>query len=67
VVLLLGSLLAAAMPVLHLRGAGVGGAFARTGGAFFFVWTLYALGVGGTFGVILSLRASASRRSPAPE
>src|SRR4051812_34817838 len=41
IILLLGSLLAAAMPVLHMRGAGLG--VGRSAGAFFFVWTLYAL------------------------
>lgn len=55
VILLLGSLLAAAMPVMHMTGAGVG--VKRSAGAFFFVWTLYALGVTGTFGIILSARA----------
>lgn len=55
VVVLLGSLFAAMMPVIHMTGAGVG--VGRTAGAFFFVWTLYALGVLGTFGVVLSVRA----------
>jgi hypothetical protein len=55
VILLLGSLLAAAMPVLHMTGAGVG--VKRSAGAFFFVWTLYALGVTGSFGAILSAQA----------
>ncbi len=62
VILLLGSLFAAAMPVLHMRGAGVGGAFARSGGALFFIWTLYALGVTGTFSLILSLRGLMGRQ-----
>jgi hypothetical protein len=43
------------MPVLHMMGAGLG--VKRSAGAFFFVWTLYALGVTGTFGVVLSARA----------
>jgi hypothetical protein len=38
-----------------MRGAGVGGEFAKSSGAFFFVWTLLALGVTGTFSVILSM------------
>jgi len=42
------------MPVLHMRGVGVG--VKRSAGAFFFVWTLYALGITGTFGVVLSAR-----------
>ena len=52
VILLLGSLLALLMPVLHMRGTGVG--VKRSAGAFFFIWTLYALGITGTFGVVLS-------------
>jgi hypothetical protein len=60
VIVLLGSLLAAAMPVLHMSGAGVG--VKRSEGAFFFIWTLYALGITGTFGAILSVRALWSTR-----
>ena len=56
VIILLGSLLGVGIPVLHLRGAGVGVAFARSSGAFFFIWTLFALGVSATFSVILSVR-----------
>jgi hypothetical protein len=54
VILLLGSLLAIVMPVIHLMGAGVG--VNRSAGAFFFVWTLYALGLTGTLGIVLSLQ-----------
>jgi hypothetical protein len=43
-----------------MRGVGVG--VKRSAGAFFFVWTLYALGVNGTFGVVLSARALWRRR-----
>jgi hypothetical protein len=53
VIMLLGALLAAIVPVLHLRGAGVGGAFAKSSGALLFIWTLFVLGVTGTFTVIL--------------
>jgi hypothetical protein len=56
VITLLGSLLALGVPVLHMGWAGVGGQVARSGGAFFFVWTLLALGVSGSFGAILSVR-----------
>ena len=61
VIVLLGSIIATGMPILHMRGAGVG--VNRSAGAFFFVWTLYALGVTGSFGVILSARAL---RNPRP-
>jgi hypothetical protein len=55
VIILVGSLLAAGVPIIHMTGAGLG--VKRSAGAFFFVWTLYALGVSGTFGLILSVRA----------
>ena len=66
VVILLGALFAAAMPVLHMRGAGVGGEFARSSGAFLFIWTLYALGVTGSFAFILSLQGMLGARSAEP-
>ena len=55
IIILLGSLLAAGIPVIHMKGAGVAGEIA-TSGAFFFVWTLIALGVTAIFSVILSAR-----------
>ena len=61
VIVLFGSLLAAGMPVIHMTGAGVG--VKRSAGAFVFIWTLYALGVTGTFGVTLSARALRSGRA----
>ncbi len=63
VIMLLGGLLAAAIPFFHMRGAGVGGEFAKSSGAFFFVWTLLALGVTGTFSVILSVHGLWSLRA----
>ena len=58
VIMLLGSLLSLGVPVLHMKGAGVGvgSGIAKSSGAFFFVWTLIALGVTGLFSVILSAR-----------
>ena len=61
VIVLLGSIIAAGMPVIHMTGAGLG--VKRSAGAFFFVWTLYALGVTGAFGVILTLRALRGARA----
>jgi hypothetical protein len=61
VILLVGSLLALVIPVIHLMGAGVG--VKRSEGAYFFVWTLYALGVTGPFGIILSARSLWSARA----
>ncbi len=56
VIILLGSLLGSLVPVIHMKGAGVGGAIAQSSGAFFFIWTLVALGVTALFSVILSAR-----------
>src|ERR1035441_6115710 len=40
VIILVGSLLGLAVPVIHMMGKGVGGDIAKSSGAFFFVWTL---------------------------
>jgi hypothetical protein len=53
VIMILGGLLAALIPAVHMRGTG---AFVRTDGAFFFIWILLALGVNGTLSVILAAR-----------
>jgi hypothetical protein len=64
VIVLLGSVAAMGMPILHMSGAGVG--VKRSAGAFFFIWTLYALGVSGAFGIILSARAIWNTRRAQP-
>jgi hypothetical protein len=58
VIILLGSLLGLAVPVIHMmgKGVGVGSNIANTSGTFLFVWTLLALGVTAIFSVILSVR-----------
>lgn len=56
VIILLGSLLGVLVPVIHMRGVGVGGAIAKSSGGFFFIWTLFALGVTALLSVILSAR-----------
>ena len=58
VIILLGSLLGLAVPVIHMmgKGVGIGSNIANSSGAFFFVWTLLALGVTALFSVILSAR-----------
>jgi hypothetical protein len=65
VIILLGSLLGLGVPVIHMmgKGVGVGGNIAKSSGAFFFVWTLIALGVTALFSVILSARGLWSRRT----
>jgi hypothetical protein len=68
ILLLLGSLLSLAVPVLHMKGKGVGVAsgIANSSGGFFFVWTLIALGVTGLFSVILSAHGLWSLRRGKP-
>jgi hypothetical protein len=56
VILLVVSLLELVIPVVHMKGAGVGSAVAQSNGAFFFIWTLLALGVTALFSVTLSAR-----------
>jgi hypothetical protein len=55
VIMLLVGLLAAAMPVMHMRGAHYP-EIARSAGGFFFVWTLWALGGVGGLTFVLSAR-----------
>ena len=55
VIILIASLLSMGIPVIHMRGVGVGAGTIRSGG-FFFVWTLLALGTTALFSLILSAR-----------
>ncbi len=55
VIILVGSLLGLLAPILHMTGSGVGGEIAKSRGAFFFIWTLIALGVTSLFSVVLSI------------
>jgi len=58
VIILLGSLLGTLAAILHFRGTGAiaRGEIAQSSGAFFFVWTLIALGVTALFSLVLSAR-----------
>lgn len=68
VIILVMSLLSSGLPVIHMTGKGLGAG--RSTGAFFFVWTLLAIGVNALFSVILSarllwsLRRGANRSHP---
>lgn len=65
VIILVASLLLMVVPLIHMRGVGVGFGTTRSGG-FFFVWTLLALGVSALFSVILSVRGLWSLRRASP-
>ena len=67
VTLLIVSLLELVVPVIHMKGAGVGGAIANSNGAFFFIWTLFAFGVTALFCVVLSARGLCLRLSDRPQ
>ena len=58
VIILLGSLLGTLAPIIHFRGTGAiaRGEIAQSSGAFFFVWTLIALGLTALFSVVVSAR-----------
>jgi hypothetical protein len=67
IIILVLSLLVSALPVIHMRRGGlVGGDIADSSGAFFFVWTLIAVGVTGLFSVILSAHGLWSLRRGQP-
>jgi hypothetical protein len=68
VIVLLGSLLFLVVPIIHMKGKGVGVAsgIANSSGGFFFVWTLIALGVTALISVILSVRGLSSLRRTTP-
>ena len=54
-IMFLGGLFGAAMPVLHMRGSGYVRAASSSGG-FFFIWTLFAVGTTGVLAMILAAR-----------
>ena len=59
IIMLIAALLSLGVPILHMKGKGVGIAsgIANSSGGFRFVWMLLAIGVLGLFCVILSARA----------
>ena len=72
VIMLLGSIVALAMPAFHMPGPqGVmtrpirvfGDAVVSSGGAFLFFWTMMALGVTGLFSLLLAVRGLWELRS----
>jgi len=68
VIMLLASLFSLVIPVLHMMGKGVmhGSRVANSSGAFFFIWTLIAVGVTALFSAVLSVRGLWSLRRGQP-
>jgi hypothetical protein len=69
VIILVVSLLLLVVPVVHMKGKGVGVAsgIANSSGGFFFVWTLIAIGVTALISVILSVRGLWRLRRTTPD
>jgi hypothetical protein len=68
-IVLLLSVLASGVPVLHMKGSsGITAGISNPGAAFFFAWTLLALEVTAVFSVILSTRGllQTMKRTPGP-
>jgi hypothetical protein len=59
IIIFLGSVLGLIIPVVHMKGTRglIGGDIGNSGQAFFFVWTILALGITATFSILLSARA----------
>ncbi len=56
IIVLIGSLLGMLVPYEHMKGVGVGGEIAASSGGFFFIWTLFALGLTSMFSFVLAVR-----------
>jgi hypothetical protein len=57
IIILVLSFLSSGIPVIHMMGKrGIAAGIPLPNGAFFFVWTLIALGVTAAFSVVLSVR-----------
>jgi len=58
IIMLLGSLFSLVVPIVHMKGRGVGvtSRLLNSGGHLFFVWTLIAIGVLGLFSAIARTR-----------
>jgi hypothetical protein len=69
VIMLIGSLLAIMMPVMHVIGpAGpFTGTITRSGDPYAFVWTLHAIGVTGIFSLMLSVQGLWNLRRRRPQ
>lgn len=68
VIILLGAIFGLAVPVIHMSGSEglMGGAIGKSDEAFFFVWTLLALGAASSFSAVLAVRGLWSQRRSRP-
>jgi hypothetical protein len=68
IIMLIGSILAMGMPVIHVMGPNgiFGREFSKYSGAFLFFWTFFVLGISGMLSFILSVRGLWSLRRGQP-
>jgi hypothetical protein len=66
IIMLLTGIIALGMPLIHMRGTHYAEHAASSGG-FFFVWTLFAVGVTGVLGIILSAQGLWGLRRGQPD
>ena len=68
IIVLLGSMLGAGVPVIHMSGSNgmLGPRVSASGHAFFFVWTCLAIGATSIFSALLAGRGLSNLRSGAP-
>ena len=64
IIMLLGGLASASMPILHSRGASHSGHIAQSSGGFLFIWTVLALGTTGAFSAILAAQRMFANEDP---
>jgi hypothetical protein len=62
IVMVLVAVFAVGMPLIHLTSTHINET-AQASGGLFFIWTLWALGVTGFFGIMLAIRALWERRT----
>jgi hypothetical protein len=56
IIIIVMSLLALAIPIVHMKGPGIGNGIADSIGGFLFVWSTIALGITPILSIILSIR-----------
>lgn len=64
--MILGSLIGLVIPAVHMTGTGISAPVLQSNGAYFFAWTLLALGASAAFTLVLAVRGLWGLRGSAP-
>ena len=62
IIIILVSLLGLLVPILHMKGTGIGGQVTNSLGGYLFVWTTISLGVSSLLSIILAIRGLIRRK-----